>query len=98
MLPPRDADLEDRENMTKEEMEGVALAFPDSGSAGNTNNGNTARRTLLKEHLRERLVSTVPEQHRDAFRYRIILKYSFTADAKSLASYIWSINLQYSCC
>ena len=40
--------------MSKEELEGVALAFPDSGSAGNTNTGNCARRTLSKEHLRER--------------------------------------------
>ena len=67
MLPPRKLDLVERESMTKEELEGVALAFPDSGSAGNTNTGNTARRTLLKEHLRERFVSTVPDEHRESF-------------------------------
>ena len=54
--------------MAKEELEGVALAFPDSGSAGNTNTGNAARRTLMKEHLRERFVSTVPDTHKDDFR------------------------------
>jgi hypothetical protein len=51
MLPPRGVDPEVLENMTKDELDGVALAFPDSGSAGNTNTGNAARRTLMKEHL-----------------------------------------------
>ena len=39
MLPPRDVTAEDREHMSKEDLEGVALSFPDSGSAGNTNTG-----------------------------------------------------------
>ena len=68
MLPPRGVDPEVLENMTKDELDGVALAFPDSGSAGNTNTGNAARRTLMKEHLRERFINTVPEVHRDNFR------------------------------
>ena len=68
MLPPRDVNAEQRESMTKEQLEGVALAFPDSGSAGNTNTGNAARRTLMKEHLRERFINTVPELYREGFR------------------------------
>ena len=68
MLPPRDVNTEQRESMTKEQIEGVALAFPDSGSAGNTNTGNAARRTLMKEHLRERFINTVPELYREGFR------------------------------
>ena len=68
MLPPRDVNTEQRESMTKEQLEGVALAFPDSGSAGNTNTGNAARRTLMKEHLSERFINTVPELYRDCFR------------------------------
>ena len=68
MLPPRDVNTEQRESMTKEQLEGVALAFPDSGSAGNTNTGNAARRTLMKEHLRERFINTVPELYREGFR------------------------------
>ena len=64
MLPPRNVDPEVKEDMSKEQLEGVALAFPDSGSAGNTNTGNAARRTLMREHLRERFVATVPEQYR----------------------------------
>ena len=68
MLPPRGLDPGDKDSMSKEELEGVALAFPDSGSAGNTKTGNCARRTPSKEHLRERFVKTVPEQHRDSFR------------------------------
>ena len=68
MLPPRDVNTEQRESMTKEQLEGVALAFPDSGSAGNTNTGNAARRTLMKEHLSERFINTVPELYREGFR------------------------------
>lgn len=68
MLPPRNVDPAVKEEMTKEQLEGVALAFPDSGSAGNTNTGNAARRTLMREHLRERFVATVPEKYRDDFR------------------------------
>ena len=55
--------------MTKDDFEGVALAFPDSGSnCGNTNTGNAARRCLLTDHLRERFIGTVPEEHQDDFR------------------------------
>ena len=68
MLPPRNMSAEDMEGLTKEDKEGVALAFPDSGSAGNTNTGNTARRCLMKEHLRERFVGTVPEEDQADFR------------------------------
>ena len=68
MLPPRGVDPEVLENMTKEELDGVALAFPDSGSAGNTNTGNAARRTLMKEHLRDRFINAVPEVYQDDFR------------------------------
>ena len=68
MLPPRNVSAEDRENMAREYLEGVALSFPDSGSAGNTNTGNAARRCLLKDHLRDRLIGTLPEQHQDDFR------------------------------
>ena len=39
MLPPRNLSAEDREKMSKDELEGVALSFPDSGNAGNTNTG-----------------------------------------------------------
>ena len=60
--------MEEKERMSKEQLEGVALAFPDSGSSGNTNTGNAARRCLMKEHLRERLIGTVPEHHREDFR------------------------------
>ena len=55
--------------MTKEQLEGVAIAFPDSGAAGTTNTGNSARRCLMKEHLRERFIGTVPEHQREDFRY-----------------------------
>ena len=68
MLPPRAVQPEDLEVLSKEDLEGVALSFPDSSSAGNTNTGNTARRCLMKDHLRERLVGTVPEEHQEAFR------------------------------
>jgi hypothetical protein len=66
MLPPRNITPEEKLNMAKEDFEGVALAFPDSG--GNTNTGNAARRCLMKEHLRERLVGCVPEEHQGDFR------------------------------
>ena len=71
MLPPRVTTDKDREDMSlsKDDMEGVALSFPDSGSNnGNTNTGNAARRCMLKDHLRERLIKTVPEEHQDDFR------------------------------
>ena len=68
MLPPRNVSPEERDKLSKEELEGVALAFPDSGSAGNTNTGNASRRCLMKEHLRERLVGSVPEQDQEDFR------------------------------
>ena len=69
MLPPWNLTEQERENMTKDELSGVALSFPDSGSAGNTNTGNAARRTLFQTHLRERLIATVPELHQENFRY-----------------------------
>ena len=68
MLPPRDLSAEERKNMRNEDLEGVALAFPDSGSAGNTNTGNCSRRCLTKENLRERLIGTVPAEHQGDFR------------------------------
>ena len=70
MLPPRDVSEEERARLTKDDMEGVALSFPDSSSTGggNTNTGNAARRCLLKDHLRERLITTVPAEHQDDFR------------------------------
>ena len=68
MLPPRDITAAEKDTMAKEDLEGVALSFPDSGSAGNTNTGNAARRTLLKDYLRERLGGTVPADHQDDFR------------------------------
>ena len=68
MLPPRNLTEEDKINMSKDELEGVALSFPDSGSAGKTNTGNAARRCLRLDHLRERLVRTVPEQEQEDFR------------------------------
>ena len=71
MLPPRGISTEEREDLSEVFLEGVALAFPDSGSAGNTNTGNAARRCLMKEHLRERLVGTVPEHHQGDFRYGV---------------------------
>jgi hypothetical protein len=75
MLPPRNLSAGDRELLAKEDLEGVALAFPDSGSAGNTNTGNASRRCLMKEHLRERLVGTVPEQDQGDFRLVIGVQY-----------------------
>ena len=67
MLPPRD--VKEDISLSKDDMEGVALSFPDSGSNnGNTNTGNAARRCMLKDHLRERLIQTVPEEHQDDFR------------------------------
>ena len=69
MLPPRDVAELDREQMSKDDLEGIALSFPDSGSAGNTDTGNAGRRCLLTDHLRERLVATVPEEHQEDFRY-----------------------------
>ena len=68
MLPPRGLTPEDKNSMTKDDLEGVALSFPDSGSAGNTNTGNAARKCLLQDHLRERLVRTVPEEDQEDFR------------------------------
>ena len=68
MLPPRDVQPEDLEIMSKEDLEGVALSFPDSGSAGNTNTGNAARRCLTKDNLRERLIGTVPQEDQECFR------------------------------
>ena len=69
MLPPRDVTDEEREALSKDDLEGVALSFPDSGSnSGNTNTGNAARRCLLKDHLRERLVHAVPAEHQHDFR------------------------------
>ena len=69
MLPPRDLSEEDMLTMSKDDLDGVALAFPDSNSnAGNTNTGNAARRCLLQDHLRERLIGTVPEEHQEDFR------------------------------
>ena len=68
MLPPRDILPEELERMAKEDLEGVALSFPDSGSAGNTNTGNCSRRCLTKDHLRERFVGTVAEEHQEDFR------------------------------
>ena len=73
MLPPRN--LSPGDMMAKENLEGVALAFPDSGSAGNTNTGNASRRCLMKEHLRERLVGTVPERDQGDFRLVIGVQY-----------------------
>ena len=67
MLPPRNLTAEERDSMSKEELEGVAIGFPDSGSAGNTNTGNAGRRCLMKEHLRERLIRCVPEEHQADF-------------------------------
>ena len=72
MLPPRKLSPEVRARMAKEELEGVALAFPDSGSSGNTNTGNAGRRCLMKEYLRERLVGTVPEQERADYRFGFV--------------------------
>ena len=43
MLPPRDVSPEELETVSKEDLEGVALSFPDSGSAGNTNTGKLFR-------------------------------------------------------
>ena len=40
MLPPRNVLAEELEQMSKEDLEGVALSFPDSSSAGNTNTGS----------------------------------------------------------
>ena len=71
MLPPRNVPSEVLEGLSAEELEGVALSFPDSSSAGNTNTGNAARRCLTKDHLRERLVGSVPEEHREDFRWEI---------------------------
>ena len=71
MLPPRNLSAEERDNMRKEDLEGVALAFPDSGSAGNTNTGNASRRCLKKENLRERLIGTVPDEYQEDFRYGV---------------------------
>ena len=68
MLPPRGLTPEDKNSMTKDDLEAVALSFPDSGSAGNTNTGNAARKCLLQDHLRERLVRTVPEEDQEDFR------------------------------
>ena len=68
MLPPRNLTAEERDSMSKEELEGVAIGFPDSGSAGNTNTGNAGRRCLMKEHLRERLIRCVPVEHQGDFR------------------------------
>ena len=68
MLPPRNLSPQEKERMSKEDLEGVALAFPDSGSAGNTNTGNASRRCLKKGHLRERLVGTVPLGFQDDYR------------------------------
>ena len=68
MLPPRNLSPDEYARRSKQDLEGVALAFPDSGSAGNTNTGNAARRCLMKEHLRERLVGTVPTEHQEYFR------------------------------
>ena len=70
MLPPRNLTAEEKDKMSKEELEGVAIGFPDSSSAGNTNTGNAGRRCLMKEHLRERLVSCVPVQHQENFRFK----------------------------
>ena len=75
MLPPRNLSPGDRDMMAKEDLEGVALAFPDSGSAGNTNTGNASRRCLMKEHLRERLVGTVSERDQGDFRLVIGVQY-----------------------
>ena len=69
MLPPRGVTAEDKEKMTKDDLEGVALSFPDSGSAGNTNTGNASRRCLHQDHLRERLIGTVPEEDQEDFRW-----------------------------
>ena len=69
MLPPRNLSPEESGTRSKEDLDGVALAFPDSGSAGNTNTGNAARRCLMREHLRERLVGTVPVDDQEGFRY-----------------------------
>ena len=69
MLPPRDVSDEDLRTMSKDDLAGVALSFPDSSSnAGNTNTGNAARSCLLKDHLRERLIGTVPAEHQENFR------------------------------
>ena len=68
MLPPRDLSEEEMEKMSKQDLEGVALSFPDSSSAGNTNTGNAARKCLLKDHLRERFIGAVPEEHQEDFR------------------------------
>ena len=68
MLPPRGITAEEKAEMTKDELEGVALSFPDSGSAGNTNTGNASRRCLLQDNLRERLIETVPEEDQEDFR------------------------------
>ena len=68
MLPPRDLSEEEMERMSKQDLEGVALSFPDSSSAGNTNTGNAARKCLLKDHLRERFIAAVPEEHQEDFR------------------------------
>ena len=74
MLPPRNLSPDEYARRSKQDLEGVALAFPDSGSAGNTNTGNAARRCLMKEHLRERLVGTVPTEHQEYFRcYQFLL-------------------------
>ena len=69
MLPPRNLSPEESGTRSKEDLDGVALAFPDSGSAGNTNTGNAARRCLMREHLRERLIGTVPVDDQEGFRY-----------------------------
>ena len=68
MLPPRGLAPEELEGLTREELEGVALSFPDSSNAGNTNTGNAARRCLTTDHLRERLIGTVPEAHQEPYR------------------------------
>ena len=69
MLPPRGVTDEEREVLTKDDLEGVALSFPDSGSnCGNTNTGNASRRCFLTDHLRERLIRTVPEEFQEDFR------------------------------
>ena len=68
MLPPRNLTEQEKLTMSKDDLEGVALSFPDSGSAGNTNTGNASRRLLLLDHLRERLIGTVPELDQEDFR------------------------------
>ena len=52
MLPARNIPQEERDHMSAEDLDGVALDFPDSGNSGNTNTGNTGCFNFILHHLK----------------------------------------------